>query len=408
MNHQNPEAGLSKIFFRGIPRTVMALGLVSMFMDISSEMIHSLLPVFLISVLNAGTLTVGMIEGVAEATALIAKTFSGALSDAFKRRKLLALAGYGLAALTKPIFAVAPNVSIVFAARFLDRVGKGIRGAPRDAFVADVTDSQFLGAAYGLRQSLDTAGAFMGPLLAVGFMLIFSGNFRWVFWVSVIPGLVAVFILAVWIKEPESHLSESAKKPIGFRDIFKLTPAYWMVVTLGFVFTLVRFSEAFLLLRAQSVGMAAGMIPLILVLMNIVYSLTAYPVGRLSDHLGRMGLMVAGLAVLIISDVILAMAERVLLVAAGAALWGLHMGLTQGVLSAMVADTAAENFRGTAFGIFSMISGIAILIASIIAGGLWEFFGPSAAFFSGAAFAAVALIGFIIRSKHLTFASRHD
>ena len=393
---------------KDIPGTVLALGLVSMFMDISSEMIHSLLPVFLVSVLHASTITVGLIEGVAEATALITKTFSGALSDWIKKRKFLALAGYGIGALTKPIFAVATTTPVVFFARFLDRTGKGIRGAPRDALVADVTPVHIRGAAYGLRQSLDTTGAFLGPLLAVAIMTLSGGNFRLVFWIAVIPGVIAVSILAIAVKEPELFSSAAAKKTIGFRDITKLSTAYWVVVILGFVFTMARFSEAFLLLRAQSVGMAAGMIPFMMVLMNIVYSLTAYPVGHLSDRMGRTGLMAMGLAVLVASDMVFAFSDGILMVGVGTGLWGLHMGLTQGLLSAMIADTAHENLRGTAFGIFSLVSGIAMLIASVVAGFIWDVFGAPATFLTGAGFAATALTGFVCIRKLIKFAPIHD
>jgi MFS family permease len=373
-----------------------------MFMDVSSEMIHSLLPVFLVSVLGSSAMFVGLIEGVAEATALITRTFSGALSDWLGKRKALAFAGYALGTLTKPLFAVATGVGLVFAARFLDRIGKGVRGAPRDALIADVTHPDFRGAAYGLRQSLDTVGAFVGPLLAMVLMIATAGDFRSVFWAAVLPGLLAVSILAFAVKEPDHPSIHASRQPIRIRDIMALGDSYWMVVAFGSVFTFARFSEAFLLLRAESVGVAVTMIPIMLVLMNVVYSLTAYPVGLLSDRLGRTGLLAAGLAVLVAADLALATAKTGWEVAIGTALWGLHMGLTQGLLAAMVADTAHENLRGTAFGIFSMASGIAILVASLIAGWLWDLFGPPATFLAGAAFAAAALIGYLPLRKHLS------
>jgi MFS family permease len=393
------EGDVGKEIFKKIPDTVIALGLVSMFMDISSEIIHSLLPVFLVSVLNASALTVGFIEGIAEAIALITKIFSGALSDWFKNRKFLAVAGYGIGALTKPLFAVAPDAVTIFFARFLDRIGKGVRGAPRDALIADVTPIHVRGAAFGLRQSLDTVGAFLGPLLAVVLMFLSSGNFRFVFWIAVIPGFISVAILVLVVKEPESQSHESRKGLKIFNGISELSPSYWLVVCLSFVFTLARFSEAFLLLRAQSVGITAAMIPLMMVLMNIIFSVTAYPAGRLSDRVGRSSLIAMGLAVLIVSDITFAIAESLAMVAIGTALWGLHMGLTQGLLSAMVADTAHINLRGTAFGIFSLGSGIAMLMASLIAGWLWDVFGAPVTFYTGAVFAAIALIGFVLAQK---------
>ena len=388
-----------------IPRTVWFLGFVSMFMDISSEMIHSLLPIFLISVLNSSATAVGLIEGVAEAVALISKTFSGALSDWLGKRKVLVFSGYALGTLTKPLFALSTGVSHVFAARLLDRIGKGMRGAPRDALVADVTPDNFRGAAYGLRQSLDTVGAFLGPLLAMSLMIGTTGNFRAVFWFAVIPGLLSVAIIVFAVKEPPNLPSRSKQQSLHWRDIKKLSRTYWMVVGVGSIFTLARFSEAFLLLRAESVGMSASMIPLVLVVMNVFYSLTAYPAGRLSDRLGRTGLMTAGLMALIASDLTFSFAETSLQVASGTALWGLHMGLTQGLLAAMVADTASQNLRGTAFGIFSMACGFSILVACLIAGWLWDLFGAASTFLAGAVFAAMALTVYLFAQKHLTFTS---
>ena len=388
-----------------IPQTVWFLGFVSMFMDISSEMIHSLLPIFLISVLNSSATAVGLIEGVAEAVALISKTFSGALSDWLGKRKMLVFSGYALGTLTKPLFALSTGVGLVFAARFLDRIGKGMRGAPRDALVADVTPDNFRGAAYGLRQSLDTVGAFLGPLLAMVLMIGTTGNFRSVFWFAVIPGLLSVAIIVFAVKEPSNLPSRSKQPSLHWRDINKLSGTYWMVVGVGSIFTLARFSEAFLLLRAESVGMSASMIPLMLVVMNVFYSLTAYPAGRLSDRLGRTGLMTVGLMVLIVSDFTLSFAETSWQVASGTALWGLHMGLTQGLLAAMVADTASQNLRGTAFGIFSMVCGFSMLVACLIAGWLWDLFGAASTFLAGAVFAAMALTVYLSARKHLTFTS---
>jgi MFS family permease len=386
--------------FKSIPRHIWALGFVSMFMDISSEMIHSLLPIFLVTVLGSSAIYVGLIEGVAEATALITRAFSGALSDWLGKRKALALTGYLLGTLTKPLFAMATGVGLVFTARFLDRIGKGIRGAPRDAMVADIVPPDLRGAAYGLRQSLDTVGALLGPVLAIFLMVATAGDFRSVFWVAVVPGLLAVSILGFGVQEPPALQSKPSRSPISVRDIMGLSHAYWLVVAFGSVLTLARFSEAFLLLRAENVGVTAYMVPIMLALMNLVYALTAYPVGRLSDRIGRTGLLAAGLVVLIASDLILAIAETGWGVAIGSALWGLQMGLTQGLLAAMVADTAHPDLRGTAFGVFSMATGIAMLFASLLAGWLWDAFGPEAAFLAGACFAVVALVAYpVVRRK---------
>ncbi len=379
-------------WLKGIPRTVWALGFVSLFMDISSEAIYSLLPVFLVSVLGASALSVGIIEGVAEATALITRIFSGVLSDRLGKRKLLAATGYALGTLTKPVFAMANSVGIVFTARFLDRVGKGIRGAPRDALIADVTPAATRGAAYGMRQSLDTAGAFLGPLLAMLLMMGTSGDFRMVFWLAVIPGVFSVFVILFFVSEPARRPGMSSLNPLHYKEISKLPGVYWMVVVFGGVFTLARFSEAFLLLRAESVGVSASLVPLMMIIMNMVFSLTAYPAGYLSDKTGRTCLLAIGLVVLIISDVVLATSGSGWQVGFGAALWGFHMGLTQGLLTALVADTATAHLRGTAFGLFNLASGLAMLVASVLAGSLWDYFGPAATFLAGGGFAVLALL----------------
>jgi MFS family permease len=376
-----------------IPAGIWALGLVSLFMDISSEMIHSLLPLFLVVTLGASASTVGLIEGVAESTALIVKVFSGVLSDYLGKRKALAVFGYALGALTKPLFAIAPSAAVVFTARLLDRVGKGMRGAPRDALVADLTPSSMRGAAFGLRQALDTVGALLGPLLAVGLMLLWGNNFRAVFWVAVIPGMIAVALLLFGVREPDRHVGEKRTNPIRRDNLRKLSGAYWGVVGIGAVFTLARFSEAFLVLRAQQRGIPAAYVPLVMVGMNLVYSGSAYPFGRLSDRMNHGALLSLGLIVLVAADLVLATNGDWLTVAVGVSLWGLHMGITQGLLATMVAGAAPEDLRGTAFGFFNLVSGIAMLIASAIAGLLWDSFGASFTFYAGAVFAALALMG---------------
>lgn len=376
-----------------IPAGVWALGFVSLLMDISSEMIHSLLPLFMVGTLGASVLMVGIIEGLAEAVSLIVKVFSGALSDRLGRRKGLAVFGYALGALSKPLFAIAGTVGIVLTARLLDRVGKGVRGAPRDAMVADMAPPELRGAAFGLRQSLDTVGAFVGPLLAVGLMLLWAGDFRAVFWVAVVPGLLAVALLVVGVREPTHQAGERRTNPIRRDNLRRLSGAYWWVVGVGAVFTLARFSEAFLVLRAEQGGVAVAMVPLVMVAMNLVYSVTAYPVGRLSDRMGRKGLLAWGLVVLIAADLVLAMGSHWTSVLAGVALWGVHMGMTQGLLAALVADTAPHDLRGTAFGVFNLASGVSMLVASALAGLLWDQLGPSYVFVAGAAFSGIALLG---------------
>jgi len=386
------ETSRSLLRWREIPGSVWALGLVSLFMDSSSEMIHALLPLYLVSVLGASTLTVGIIEGIAEATASITKVFSGALSDYLGNRKWLAAAGYGLAALSKPIFPLAPDIGWLAVARFIDRVGKGIRGAPRDALVADLTPADLRGTAFGLRQSLDTIGAVLGPLLAILFMAALADNFRQVFWIAVIPAFISVAIIIGSVREPErSARPRPVRAPLARAELARLDAGYWTAVGVAAIFTLARFSEAFLILRAQSVGLDVAFAPAVLVVMNVTYTFSSWPAGALSDTLGRYGVIVAGFAPLILADLLLALGNGVAPVMLGVALWGLHMGLTQGTLSALVADTVPENLRGTGFGVFNLVSGLAMLVASVIAGALWEMIGPDGTFLAGAAFTAIAL-----------------
>lgn len=378
---------------RRVPRTVWALGLVSMFMDVSSEMIHSLLPVFLVTGLGASVALVGLIEGVAEATASITKVFSGWLSDRLGRRKLLTVVGYGLAALCKPVFAVAATPIEVLAARFADRIGKGIRDAPRDALIADLTPQGVRGAAYGLRQAIDTVGAYVGPLLAIGLMVAFAGRMRVVFAFAIIPAALAVLLLVVAVQEPRGDGAAKAKAPISWSEVRDMGGPFWLAVLVGVLFTMARFSEAFLVLKGSAAGIPTTLIPLVLVTMNVVYSLVAAPAGTLSDTLGRRAMLGLGMVVLVAADLSLAFVGGIGGVILGVALWGLHLGLTQGLLSALVADTAPARTRGTAFGLFNLASGLTMLAASTLAGAVWSSWGAAATFEVGGGFALAALIG---------------
>ncbi len=375
-----------------IPAGVWTLGFVSMLMDISSEMIHALLPIYMISVLGASTLEVGFIEGLAEATAAITKIFSGALSDWLGRRKELAALGYGLAAFTKPVFPLAPNLAWLVGARFVDRIGKGIRGAPRDALVADLSPPEMRGASFGLRQSLDTVGAFAGPLFAILFMLATANDFTTVFWMAVIPGFLSFFLIAFGVQEPErTGDPRKVASPLSMAALARLGSGYWRIVAIGALFTLARFSEAFLILRARSVGLPIALVPAVMVLMNVVYAASAYPAGVLSDRMDRHTVLTAGLVLLIVADGVLAAAGGVAGVAIGVILWGLHMGLTQGLFAALVADAAPADLRGTAYGMFNLIAGLSLLTASVIAGELWDAAGPRGAFLAGAIFASLSM-----------------
>ncbi|MCK6687386.1 MFS transporter [Enterobacter asburiae] len=375
-----------------IPKGVWVVGGVSMLMDISSESIHSLLPLFMMTTLGTSVLLIGLIEGLAEATALFIKVFSGAISDYLGQRKGLALLGYGLGALSKPLFALASSSGMVLGARLMDRTGKGIRGAPRDALVADVTPPEMRGAAYGLRQSMDTTGAFLGPLLAVSLMLLLDNHFRTVFWIALIPGLLSVALLYFGLQEPKTPLEHKRTNPIKRENLRRLGKACWWVIGLGAVFTLARFSEAFIVLRAQQSGVPLALIPLVMVVMNVLYSLSAYPFGKLSDGMSHTRLLQWGLMVLIGADVVLALSSHWMGVILGVALWGIHMGMTQGLLAAMIAKTAPRDLRGTAFGIFSLVSGVGLLIASVGAGAIWETFGAEYTFYAGAVICLATLV----------------
>lgn len=373
-----------------LPAGVWALGLVSLFMDVSSEMIHALLPVFVVGTLGASAVWLGAIEGVAEATACIVKVFSGALSDRWGKRKSLALLGYGLAAVTKPLFPLAGSAATVFAARCIDRIGKGIRGAPRDALVADYTTPEQRGAAYGLRQSLDTVGAFVGPLLAIVLLTMLANDVRAVFWIAVIPAVIAVAILWLLVKEP-TNLQPLQKRVVDLRPR-DLPKPFWTIAIVATFFTLARFSEAFLILRGSDVGLSIAWIPLVLVVMNVAYMCSAYPAGVLADRMPRHQLLILGAAVLVIANLLLAGASEISLVLVGVALWGLHMGLTEGIFTAMIADAAPVELRGTAFGVFNLMRGVLLLLASLIAGLIWEHAGPAATFITAAALAGFSML----------------
>ncbi len=379
--------------WRRLPSGILALGFVSLLMDVSSEMIHALLPVYLVVGLGTTAITVGLIEGIAEATAALTKVFSGALSDRIGRRKELAALGYGLAALTKPVFPLAPSVGWLVAARFIDRVGKGIRGAPRDALVADLAPPDLRGAAFGLRQSLDTAGAFIGPLFAIGLMWLFADDFASVFWVAVIPGFAALALILFAVHEPPRPAERrQVKNPLSRRELARLGALYWAVVAVAALFTLARFSEAFLILRAGGAGLSLMFVPLVLVVLNIAYALSAYPLGVLSDRANRVAILMSGLVLLVAADLVLAFTQGLWGILAGVALWGLHMGFTQGILAAIVAQTAPTELRGTAFGMFNLVTGLALLAASVLAGVLWDLFGAEWTFLAGALFAGLTLL----------------
>lgn len=386
-----------------LPREIWALGFVSLLMDVASETIHGLLPVFLVSTLGATVTSVGLLEGLSQGTALVLKVFSGPFSDWLGKRKPVVLAGYLLGAVSKPLFAMANSVGLVYCARLIDRMGKGIRGAPRDALIADLVEPQIRGQAFGLRQSLDTVGAFLGPLLAIFLMWISKNNFHLVFWLTPIPAFLSVFVLLWGVKETEKP-SPSKSSALHFRDLGKFSRAFWWVVIVGAVFQLARFSEAFLILRARELGLGLELTPLVLVMMNLVYSFTSYPAGNLSDSIKREWLLIAGLLVLVLSDFFLAFGTNLFWIFFGIALWGLHMGLTQGILAALVSDHCPRELRGTAYGFFNLLSALALLMASSVAGFLWDSMGSQATFLASAGF---SFLGFVLFIGSTSLFSRH-
>jgi MFS family permease len=389
-------ARFNRATLRAIPPGIWALGFVSMLMDTSSEMIHALLPIYLVTVLGASATTVGAIEGIAEATASVTKVFSGALSDWLGKRKLLVVLGYGLAAFTKPIFPLAPSVAWLVTARFIDRIGKGIRGAPRDALLADLAPAHLRGASFGLRQSLDTVGAFIGPLLAIALMWLTANHFGTVFWVAVVPAFLALAVLIIFVREPvRAGAARVARIPLQRRELARLGRPFWLVMLIATVFTLARFSEAFLVLRAQAVGLPIMLVPLVLVVMNVVYSAAAYPAGLASDRHGRLRVLAIGILMLVAGDLVLALVPGLWGIGAGVALWGLHMAFTQGLFAAWVADTTPADLRGTAFGLFNLVTGVALLVASVVAGMLWDHIGANATFMVAAGIATVALLALV-------------
>ncbi|WP_341503902.1 MFS transporter [Gallaecimonas sp. GXIMD4217] len=381
---------------RRLPGGIWLLGLASLCMDLSSELIHSLLPVFMARELGLAMVAIGLVEGLGEATATLIRAFSGALSDRWRRRKPLLLLGYGLAAAAKPLFPLAQGLGWVLSARLMDRLGKGIRGAPRDALVADLAPRASRGAAFGLRQALDSVGALLGPLAALGLMLLLAGDIRAVLWFALLPAFGAVILLALFLKEP-AHPTEAPRQPFRWRQALRLPGAFWWLLLLAALFTLARFSEAFLILRVQQLGLALPLVPLVLVVMNLAYAAFAYPAGIAADALDHRRLLLLGLMLLLAADLLLALARTPATALAGALFWGLHMAFTQGLFAKLVADTAPAALRGTAFGLFGLITGLVVLLASLLAGGLWQWLGPQAPFLAGAGFtlltALVLLLG---------------
>ena len=380
-----------------IPKNVWALGIVSLLMDLSSEMILSILPIFLVTGLGVSVLTLGLIEGFAEGAASIIKAFSGMLSDYLKKRKILIVIGYGLSTLTKPFFALASTATWIFTARFVDRLGKGIRGAPRDSLIADSTSTKIRGTAYSLRQSLDTLGALLGPIIAIIILYLTTNNFRFVLWFAVIPAVLCIVVLIFGVKETTLKKNVLKKKSYFlFKNFSKITPVIWLFFLTVFILNLGHFSEAFLLLRSQEIGLKVSFIPIVFVVMNVAYAIVAVPFGHLADKVGFFIPIVCGFLILVLSNIILALTNGIEWMFAGIIFWGIHLGMTQGLLLAMVAQLSPLELRGTSFGLFHAITGVALLIASLIAGYLWQYYNSGLIFIVSAIITSVGITFFIL------------
>jgi len=387
-----------------IPKSIWTLGIVSLFMDISSEIIHSLLPIFMVSILGSSIIAIGIVEGISEATFLLIRIFSGVLSDYLGKRKIISVIGYGISALSKPLFPLANSVSLILIARFFDRLGKGVRESPRDALIGDIAPKSIRGACFGLRQSLDTIGALIGPIVAILGLLIFSNNIRAILWVSVIPAILSVVIFIVGIHDVEHKYTEDEKTFIfKFKNIFKIGTEYWQIVLIGGLLNLARFSDAFLILKAYELGLPITYVPLVMVLMNCFYAVSSYPAGILSDNINRKFILIIGIVFLIIADLVLAFTDSTWMLALGVGFWGMHMAFTKGILDAMVTDTASIRLLGSAYGIFNFVCGIAVLFASIISGVLWQVYGPFYSFSVGAflAFLACLSLSLLIKNNNI-------
>jgi MFS family permease len=364
----------------------------------SSAMIYGLLPVFMVRVLGISIASVGLIEGIAEAANSLIKFVSGAASDWIGRRKPLVVFGYTLSAVIKTIFPVAGTASAVLAARVIDRLGKGIRDAPRDAFLADFTAKEIRGEGFGLRLALAVAGFVVGPLIAIGLMKLSGDNFRLVFWIALIPAYLSIVVLLLTVKElPLNHDESPRRLPIRRGDIAALPAAFWWVIAIAGLLSLARFSQAFLVLKAFEVGVDAAFVPMVLVVMHLVFSVAAYPFGILADHLDRRLQLGIGTVILVSADVVLASASTIWMTALGAALWGLQLGVTQGLLGATIADVAPDRLRGTAFGVYDVAIGVGTFVASAGAGVLWMAGGSSIAFSVSACVATAAALMLVIQ-----------
>jgi MFS family permease len=371
-------------------RNVLALAAVSLLTDVASDMTYPLLPLFLATTLGASATAVGAIEGAAESTAALLKLASGWLSDRVSRRKPLVLAGYGIASLIRPLIGLAQSVTQVLGIRVTDRIGKGIRTAPRDALVADSVDPAIRGRAFGFHRAADHAGAVIGPLLAFALLRWGGLEVRQIFLLTAIPGALAVLALLVGVREVPREMPEASRKldlraPLGRR--------FWSFLAVLLVFTLGNSTDAFLLLRARDLGIDAALIPILWALLHVVKSLSSTPGGALSDRIGRKPLLVAGWILYAAVYFALARADAAWQAWALFAVYGIYFGLTEGVEKALVADLVPEDRRGAAFGWYNLALGIAALPASLIFGTIWDRAGAPAAFGFGAAMALAAAIG---------------
>ena len=383
----------NKIYF-GFGRNVFIAGLVSFFMDVSSEMIYPLVPLFLSNVLGVNKSIIGLIEGIAESTASLLKVFSGWFSDRIGNRKWLMAAGYSISTLSRPIVSLATGWQHILGSRFMDRFGKGIRTAPRDAIIAESSEKTHLGRAFGLHRSMDTMGAVVGPALAFLLLGLFSNNYRMVFWLSIIPGTIAVLLIIFFI-------TEKKKVSLPHSDRPKLTLKHFdwrfkFFVVIAAVFAIGNSSDVFLILRAQQVGVPIVMIPVVYLLFNLVYSLSSIPAGIAADRFGKKRVILLGFILFAILYYGFAIAKDTTAIWVLFGFYGLFMGLTEGIQKAFLATIIPPDFKATAFGVYNSAVGIAMFPASLIGGWLWDHVSPSATFYFGSITAGLSAILFIV------------
>lgn len=359
-------------------------------MKISSVIVFTLSPLFMTQVLGASIFAVGILEGILEVITLLARIFSGIISDYIHKRKSIIVVGYIFALISRPFLALATRMEDVFLGRAFDRIGNGLDATPRDALVGDLAPPQIKGACYGLRESLSRAGSFAGALLVMALLWLTEGNFSLVFWIGSIPTVLALMVLVIFVKDSPNQQAQHKKPTHKFKlkDLKKLPLPFWLILLLSGLFMLSNFSGAFLILRAEQTGLDLHLTSLVMIIQNLATAGTAYPVGYLSDKMGRRSMMGVGIVLIVCSDLLLAWGGSLYTILGGVLLWGAEIGITQSILAVFLADTCPQDLRGTGFGLFHFINGCCLLLANVFAGWIWHDVNPSAMFLASAVMAS--------------------